>query len=140
MKVTAEDFPARVLFDRVRSLGLPPGEYAIFGSGPLAIRGLIDRVGDLDILMSDVAWGIVRELGTIVMYGEDETVDLGNGLTFGRSWAYGEPDIARLIKEAEIIEGLPFVALEAVVEFKRIAGRPKDALHLELMRSAGLIS
>ena len=137
--MTPEDFPAHVLFDRLRDLGLPQGEYAIFGSGPLAIRGLIDRVGDLDILVSDVAWGIVRGLGAIIMYGDDETVDLGNGLTFGRSWAYGEPDIGRLIEAAEIIEGLPFVALEAVVEFKKIAGRSKDIEHLELLTSAGLI-
>lgn len=120
-------------------MALPEGSYAVFGSGPLAVRGLIDEVGDLDIIVRDATWNQVKDLGEIIMYGDDQTVDLGNGLTFGRSSAYGDFNIGQLIEEAELIDGLPFVQLEAVVEFKRLANRPKDLRHLELMSSAGLI-
>lgn len=134
-----DGYPANLLFERLRNLNLPRGQYAVFGSGPLAIRGLIKRVGDLDVLVRDQAWNLVVPLGRIVRYGSDETIDLDTGLTFGRSWAYGDFDIDRLIDEAEWIEGLPFVTLDAVVEFKRIAGRPKDLEHLRLLEGAGLI-
>lgn len=120
-------------------MDLPPGSYAVFGSGPLAAHGLIDEVGDLDVIVRDSAWSRVEQLGTVVMHGDNPVVDLGNGLTFGRSWAYGNFDIEQLIEDAQMIDGLPFVRLEAVLEYKRIAGRPKDLRHIELMESAGLI-
>lgn len=133
------DYAAVELFDRLRGLDLPPNSYAVFGSGPLAAHGLIDEVGDLDVIVRDDAWDHVKALGTIVMHGNDAVVDLGNGLTFGRSWAYGDVDVAQLIEGVETIDGLPFVQLEAVLAYKRIAGRPKDLRHIELMRSAGLV-
>ena len=132
-------YPPSVLFERLRSLELKPDDYAVFGSGPLAIRGLLDHVGDLDIITRGSAWDTVMTMGEIVMYGEDVTVDLGNGLTFGRSWAYGDFDIDQLIDEAETIQGIRFAQMSAVVEFKRIAARPKDLEHLELLAHAGLI-
>lgn len=130
---------ARVLFDRLRKLDLPIGDFAVFGSGPLAIRGLIDEVGDLDVITRGAAWEAVKDLGSVVMYGDDMTVDLENGLTFGRSWDFGAFDIDQLITEAEMIEGLPFVRLSAVYEYKRLADRPKDLGHIALMRANGLI-
>jgi hypothetical protein len=133
------DHRAAELFDQLRAMQLQPGTYAVFGSGPLAAHRLIDDVGDLDVIVRDAAWDRVKRIGTIVMYGDDPVVDLGNGLTFGRSWAYGDVDIDQLIEEAVEIDGLPFVRLDAVVAYKRIARRPKDLRHIELMESAGLI-
>ena len=130
---------SQVLFDRLRAMSLPDGSYAVFGSGPLAIRGLIDGVGDLDIIVREPAWSRICDAGTSVMYGDHLTIDLGNGLTFGRSWAYGDFDVETLIDNAETIDGLPFVQLEAVAAYKQIAGRPKDLRHIAILRSAGLL-
>jgi hypothetical protein len=132
------EYPAKILFDRLRALELTPGEYAIFGSGPIAVRGLISKLGDLDVIVKDATWDRVKGLGEVVRYGEDETVDLGTGLSFGRSWGYGHFDIDQLIDDAEIINGLPFVRLSAVIEFKRLAGRPKDLEHIALIEEAGV--
>ena len=118
---------------------LPPDSYAVFGSGPLAAHGLINEIGDLDVIVGETTWRRVERLGTIVMHGDDPVVELDNGLSFGRSWAYGDVDIERLIEDAEMINGLPFVRLDAVVEYKRIAGRPKDLRHIGLVESAGLV-
>ena len=128
-----------VLFERLRALNLPVEEHAVFGSGPLAVRGLLSTVGDLDVLCRGSAWEIVSDLGSVVMYGQDRTIDLGNGLTFGTSWAYGDFDVPLLIDEAEVIDGIPFVRLDHVIEFKRIAGRPKDLLHIRLLEEAGYV-
>ena len=83
----------QVLFNRLRAMSLPEGSFAVFGSGPLAVRGLIDEIGDLDIIVREPAWSRVRDVGTSVMYGDHLTIDHGNGLTFGRSWAYGDFDV-----------------------------------------------
>lgn len=130
---------AQVLFNRLRAISLPEGSYAVFGSGPLAIRGLLDEVGDLDIIVREPAWSRIRSAGTVVMHGDHLTVDHGNGLTFGTSWAYGDFDVETLIDNAETIDGLPFVQLEAVVEYKRISGRPKDLRHIHVLQEAGLV-
>ncbi len=133
------DHRAAILFERLRAMELPPRTYAVFGSGPLAAHGLIDDIGDLDVIVRDVAWDRVRGIGAIVMHGNDQVVELDNGLAFGQSWAYGDVDIEELIEDAEIINGLPFVQLDAVLAYKRIAGRPKDLRHIALMERAGLI-
>lgn len=133
------EYPAGLLFDRLRALDLSAGDYAVFGSGPIAIRGLIDRVGDLDVIVRGSNWDRVLSLGELVVRRGVELVDLGTGLTFGRSWGYGHFDVDDLIDQAEVIDGLPFVRLGAVADFKRLAGRPKDLEHLRMMREAGLI-
>jgi hypothetical protein len=130
---------AEILFERLRVMELPPRTYAVFGSGPLAAHGLIDEIGDLDVIVRGAAWDRVKGIGTIVMHGDDPVADLGNGLTFGRSWAYGDVDIEELIEDAEIIDSLPFVRLDAVLAYKRIAGRPKDLRHIEFMERSGLV-
>lgn len=123
------------LFERLRGLDLPAGQYAVFGSGPLLVRGVIEDAGDLDVLVRRPAWESVSRVGTLVEIEEGVmivSVDDG-ALTFGRSWAYGDFDIDELIDTAEIIDGLPFVLLEHVVTFKEAADRAKDREHLALL-------
>lgn len=127
---------AAELFGLLRSLHLPAGDYAVFGSGPLLVRGVIAEANDLDVVSRGKAWERALEVGEIVRLPEDgaEIVSCFGGLvTIGRSWAYGEVDIDDLIDSAEIMGGLPFVRVEHVVAFKRIAGRPKDFAHLRLL-------
>lgn len=44
------------LLKALRSLQLPLGHYAVFGSGPLIVRGIIDATNDLDIISRGPAW------------------------------------------------------------------------------------
>ena len=112
---------------------MPNGHYAIFGSGPLLVRGIVDSVNDLDVICSGPAWIRACRLGTLVDL-EDEGVQIvsthDGSITFGRAWGYGSFDLADLIATADTIDGLPFVRLEHVIEYKQIANRPKDLDHL----------
>jgi hypothetical protein len=120
------------LFDQVRGLGLPAGDYAIFGSGPLVVRGIVEATNDLDIICRGEAWELVREAGEISSFDDDnECVNLLEGrVTFGITWKYGSFDLGELIDSAEIIDGLPFVRLDHVIAYKQAADRPKDREHL----------
>lgn len=123
----------REILDDLRALDLPLGHFAIFGSGPLLVRGIIDEVGDLDVLCRGPAWDTARMVCT--REGIDHgvlVVSLG-ALTFGTAWGIGDFDPARLIDEAEMIDGLPFVRIEHVIAYKRISGRHKDRQHLALI-------
>ena len=121
------------LLDRLRSLRLPRGDYAVFGSGPLVVRGIIPASGDLDVLARGAAWSRARELGPLValpQYGVEIVELCGGGITVGTRWGIGTFDADALIDGAELIGGLPFVRLEHVRRYKQIAQRPKDLAHV----------
>lgn len=124
----SDAFTPEVLFDRLRILRLPQNEFAVFGSGLIAARGLLPTLGDLDILVRGEAWSRVKKLGTIVMYGTDEVIDLGNGLTFGRSWAYGSFDVDDLIENAETIDGLPLYDYQPSLSSNGLRGDPRTSI------------
>ena len=44
------------LFGLLRSLDLPMGDFAVFGSGPLIVRGIIEAANDLDVVSRGRAW------------------------------------------------------------------------------------
>lgn len=124
------------LFDSLRSLNLPDGGYAVFGSGPLIVRGIIEATNDVDVVSRGAAWETACELGelvNLVQYDVDVVSFLDGAITIGTSWAYGDVDIDEVIDTAEIIDGLPFARLEHVVRYKKVAGRPKDLEHLRLL-------
>jgi len=129
------------LFDQLAALDLAAGEYAVFGSGPLAIRGLIDDPTDLDVLCRDETWERVRRTGSVETLSDgSKIVSFQDGqLTFGNTWAYGSFDIDDLIQSAEIIDGLPFVLMKHVVTYKEIRGNDRDWIHLDLIAGAGLV-
>jgi hypothetical protein len=129
------------LFDSLRSLGLPDDDYAVFGSGPLIVRGIIDATNDLDVVSRGGAWKKACELGEMVTLEEHDVnvvSFLDGAITIGTSWAYGNVDVDfdELIDTADIIDGLPFARLEHVVKYKRIAGRSKDLEHLRLLKTS----
>ncbi len=126
------------LFDRVKSLNLPVGDFAIFGSGPLIVRGIIPASNDLDIICRGQAWERVKAIGELEYLSKYDVtvVTMCDGrLTFGTKWAIGEFDIDELIDGAEEIDGLPFVRLEHVTNYKKISKRPKDLRHIEALKA-----
>jgi hypothetical protein len=126
------------LFDQLRKLNLPEGDFAVFGSGPLIVRGIIPAANDVDVICRGQAWEAVKELGSSEYLSQFDVtiVSLYDGrLTFGTEWGIGKFDTDALIDGAEDIEGLPFVRLEHVENYKKLSRRPKDLRHLEALRA-----
>ena len=124
------------LFDQLRQLELPTGDYAVFGSAPLAIRGIIPKCNDLDILCRGAIWETVCQAGTTEFLPEyDVTIAsfYDGKVTFGTTWGIGKFDIDELIDTAEIIDSLPFVQVEHVISYKTIRSSAKDLLHLKAL-------
>jgi hypothetical protein len=124
------------LFQRVKDLQLPAGEYALFGSAPIGIREL-KECQDVDIIMTPELlercihhpdWKKKTfEEGRCMYENEKLKIDVG------ASWGPGAWNILQLIKEAEIIDGLPFVRLEHVLAWKKILGREKDLRDVKII-------
>ena len=124
------------LFDHVKSLKLPQGDFAIFGSGPLIVREIVPASNDLDIICRGRTWDYIRGVGEpeyLTEYNVDIVTMFDGSLTFGNKWGIGTFDTDELIDNAELIDGLPFVGLEYVAEYKKISKRPKDLQHLEAL-------
>jgi hypothetical protein len=124
------------LLGEVRALGLPAGNFVLFGSAPLLVRGIVPMTGDVDVLARGPAWEAARALGPTVRLAhyDVDVVRLLDGRTeIGTVWGIGDVDVDDLIDSAEVIDGLPFGALAHVRAYKELAGRPKDREHLRLL-------
>ena len=124
------------VLDLLGATDLGAGNHAVFGSGPLLIRNIIATVNDIDIVARGDGWRRAAAIGELIHLPEhDITIaSLHSGrLTVGTSWAIGDVDIDDAIDTADQIEGIPWVRLDLVAEYKQVAGRPKDTEHLRLL-------
>ncbi|MDD4897684.1 MAG: hypothetical protein WCZ99_03160 [Candidatus Paceibacterota bacterium] len=122
------------LFEKVKKLKLPIGKYALFGSAQLGIRGLKD-CHDIDIIIFDDLWEQYKKKNWKKGLLYEEEYLFNEGIELWKSWGPGEWDIKQLIEEAEMIDGLPFVKLEKVLEWKKIAMREKDIKDIEIIEN-----
>jgi hypothetical protein len=128
------------LFAELLSLRLPADDFVIAGSGPLFARGWIADPTDLDIVARGAAWRIAAALGTIerAPYSASQRVQLfGGDLDVLDGWFPDNWSVDELIENADIFEGLRFVALEVVAATKAMIGRQRDLAHLEVLRARG---
>ncbi len=133
---------SNTLFNRLRGLDLPSRDYAVFGSGPLAAKGIIPYCSDLDVLCRQMLWDTISQVGVtefLPAYNVTLTSLFDGAITFGTQWGIGKFDIDELIDTAEIIDSLPFVRIEHVVAYKTIRASAKDLLHLEALTASGYL-
>lgn len=111
----------------VAALALPDGDWALCGSAPLLAHGLVDRIGDVDVLARGAAWARALELGPARRRRRDRVVAAAPGVEVFDGWLGMDRD--GMIDGAERLHGLPFVRLEHVLAYKRRLDRPKDRAH-----------
>jgi hypothetical protein len=93
---------------------LPDGDYAIFGSAPLMVSGMIDSVNDLDVIIRPSKWPFGSK-------GEYRTDDI----EFFDNWPGF--DIDDLIDNHTFeYNGFLFVNSNEVIKYKRKLKREKD--------------
>lgn len=97
-------------------------------------HGLIDRVGDIDLLAVGAAWARATQLAPPepAPHG-DFVVKLSDTLEVFSSWM-GQ-DVDAVLSRAEFVDGLPLAHLSDVAAYKCLLGRPKDALHIKLIEA-----
>jgi len=123
------------LFDRLRALELPKGSYVVFGSGPLAIRGLKEP-HDLDVVVTEDVYNEYKvKEGWKELVRNDDTCMVKDGIELWYSWTPDTWDVGVLIQQAEEIDGLPFVPLPQVLIWKVSSGRSEDLEDVERIRA-----
>jgi len=133
--VNLDEYP---LFLRLAKIDLNRDHFAIFGSAPLFIRGIISEPQDLDIVARGPAWDKACQLGepTFDTPCQDPIIHFWGGrIEVFREWLPPCCDTDKLIDEADLFGGFRFVQPEFVVAYKSILNRPKDLAHIEALRS-----
>lgn len=102
------------LLELLNQYNLPKGDYAIFGSAPLVITGIVKLVNDLDVIIRPSAWPFDSE-------GEYRT----EYIEFFDNWPGF--DVDDLIDNHTFeYKGFLFVVPKKVLEYKRQMAREKD--------------
>ncbi|MFF8917133.1 hypothetical protein ACF08M_28395 [Streptomyces sp. NPDC015032] len=126
-------------FRELIMLGLPADGYVIAGSGAMFAHGLRKEIGDVDVVAGRIVWGMALKLGQpepAPLGYVQRIVLFGGAIEVLDGW-FGHP-VDSLILEAETIEGINFMPLKRVLEWKirfREGGmdRKKDARDIELL-------
>ena len=112
----------------LEQLHLPKKDYAITGSGPLAIRN-IREADDVDILVKKHIW---KNLITRYPPYDEKHIRIGNIEIWGDFINLTER-MNEVIESSEIIEGYPFVSLLDTLSWKRFLNREKDKNDIALI-------
>jgi len=116
--------------EEVKKLKLPENEFSIFGSGPLAVRG-IRNSKDIDIIVKYKLWKelikkylVINKRGGFIKIGEIE---------IHKGWKPWFNNTNKLINGSDIFNCIRFVKLEKVIEWKKKFNREKDKKDIELI-------
>ena len=102
------------LLDILSQYNLPKGKYAIFGSAPLLVSGMIDNINDLDVIVKPKYWP----------FGEKDS-HRTEEIEFFKSWPGF--NINDLINNHTFnYKGFKFINPDKVLEYKKELKRDKD--------------
>lgn len=123
--------------EKIKELNLPKGSYTIAGGSVLQAHGLREA-NDIDILVLPKLYKQIRMNG----WPEQETatgrIVLVKGVyEIGRDWGFSRwsysAKVTDLIKNSDIINGIPFVTLEETLRWKKSLRRRKDIPDIQLI-------
>ncbi len=127
------------IFEEVRKQNFPSGHYIVVGSGIMVVKGIRDTQ-DLDIVVSEALFEQCKAEGW-------ETHEWTKAHIPGKPWLRkgnvelyieisrktGGIPLEGLLAEAEVIQGIPFITLERLIDFKKEYGRQKDFEDIEMI-------
>lgn len=122
----------------IKNLGLPLEGVAVFGSGPICVRGWRE-FNDIDLVTRPEVFEMAKKIsGALVTEalrgGEEIKISKGGmQIEIYNHWGPGEWDVEELINTADVFDGVKFVSLENVMKWKRLLGRDKDQSDIELI-------
>lgn len=120
------------LLEELKKLNLPLGHYAIFGSGPLAVRNLRES-SDLDIVVSNEVWQkFVSKYPT--KENNSSIIQLGN-IEICKDILPWLENVEEKIEHADMIDGFCFFTLQDTIELKERFGREKDKKDIERIKN-----
>lgn len=119
--------------EALAELRLSHEDVMVAGSAPLLAHGLVDVVGDLDLVLAPAAFARLTATADVVRgrHG-DLTGPVSDGIEAFDGW-FGEPASA-VWARGTTVDGVRVASLSDTLTWKERLGRPKDLHHIELLR------
>ncbi len=129
------------IFAEIKKYNFPTEEYVVIGGAAMAARGL-KETNDIDIVVSQK---LLEEYRTKEGWHRHERIipteepgvanDEGTIELYPSVGGIAEMDFARLKKNAEIIESIPFAGLDDVRIIKEVYARDKDLIDVAKIKA-----
>lgn len=119
------------IFDKINELNLPQDAYVVVGGGILVALGLLEWDEDVDICVTPEifaqfqAEGWRQEEWASKPVLKHDIYDIGVG--------FGKWSVKDLQADSMVIQEVPFMNIEKLLQWKREMGRPKDLRHIQLI-------
>jgi hypothetical protein len=121
------------IFEKTRELGLPENDFVVVGGGVLTALGLAKWDNDIDMAVTpeifesfkDQNWERYEREGKELLRNDIYDV----GVDFGQ-WNLND-----LKQDAFQLEGISFMSLQKLLEWKREASREKDHEHIRIIEA-----
>lgn len=123
--------------EKLKKLNLPVGQYAIFGSGILAVKN-IREASDLDIIAKLELFNKLWEKYPECIADKPYRCLVIDGIEIvDNKWDNdnNQESTDKMIDNAEIIDGLPYVNLQDTILWKTQQNREKDLRDIELINN-----
>lgn len=118
----------------LKDFDLDKDKFAVFGSGPLYLRGIIDKITDIDLIVRTQNWYEVSNIGRLNMVNWIENIVISDTLEIWKQRRPWDWDIDKLIDTADVFDGIRFVSLGNVLKWKMLYNRDKDKIHIKLIQ------
>jgi hypothetical protein len=129
------------IFEEIEKLNLPRGQYIVVGSGIMVAKG-IRETEDLDIVVTPELFEKCKAEGWEVRPWTKQGIPGKEWLKKGAVDIYvqlsrktGGISAKKLLQNAEVINGVPFITLESLMDFKSEYGRPQDFKDIETIKN-----
>ena len=115
------------IIDRLRKADFDAGEYWVVAGAAMVLHGVKESTRDIDLGCSSRMADMLQKAGCKVQVLADGTrrIWYDDDIELFENWRAGE---------IEIIDSVPVVSLDGVIEMKRQLGREKDLKDIELIR------
>ncbi len=124
------------IFERIKELNLPKGEYMICGSAILAVLG-IREAKDIDILVSPKLFEeLENKHGWFRHPKYNDSLEHPEHIAGAKAnldFMKENYTLDEALSQAEVINDIPFMNLQVLVEAKKQLGREKDLKDIELI-------
>lgn len=125
------------VIEKVKKLKFSLGEYAVYGSGILAVKGLRE-IYDIDLIVLPKLYSRLKKTGWVESISKNTGSKYISSGVFEvyKDWNFGNyvPDIKSLIKDSIYVEGVPFVGFKEILKWKKAYGREKDFNDIALIK------
>lgn len=119
--------------DRIRALALPPESYVVISGAALELLG-IRTTNDVDLVVNKQTYNMLR-----AKHWKEYVLDDGKKVLSRHGYkvmlCWMGHDLAALKRSAMLVEDIPVMGLDALVDCKKQMGRKKDLDDLKLLRA-----